>query len=414
MLVIWITFTLLMPSLGFDGPRPDLERRYLDLKQAAASYGEANLPWQTFRKYAPEFLRLAEGAPRDPASFTALIWVGEFGALCIDTCKYDGTPGSQLMERAFELLAADHLEDESVGRLCLALPRLPSPARESFLRRVVQESKNPLVRGRACLALAELLKTKLACAESVAQPTSGDVGTKFEDTWGSVYLAHLRGCDRAALGTEAERLLVRVVEEFPGIAFVRGSSETPVWRGTAAKDVAAKKTLGMVADADLEEMRHLAVGDVAPDIEGRDAENVAFKLSDFRGKVVLLTFSGNWCSPCRSMYPYERELVARMRGRQFTLLSVNTDQTVATLRESIRAGEVTWRCWWDGAAGGPIASRWNIRSWPTIYLLDAQGVIRAKNPRDGELDTLIDGLLKEESEARAAGQPLNRSGVAKE
>ena len=407
-MVISTMLMLIAPSLGFDQPRADLELRYRNLKEVAASHAETSLPWQTFRKYAPEFLRLAEDAPRDPASFTALIWLGEFGALCIDTCKYDGTPHSGLMERALGLIATHHLEDESVGRLCMALPRLPSPARESFLRRVVQESKNPLVQGRACLALAELLKTKLGCAASVGGPGPNNAGTKFDDTWGSVYLAHLRGSDQAALRAEAERLLVRVVEEFGGIAFVRGSSETPVWRGTAAKDVAAKKTLGMIAEADLEEMRHLAPGCVGPDIEGRDAELVPFKLSDFRGKVVVLTFSGNWCSPCRSMYAIERELVARMRGRQFALLSVNTDETVATLRESIRAGEVTWRCWWDGAPGGPISSRWNIRTWPTVYVLDAKGIIRAKNSRDGTLDTLVDSLLKEESDAREVGQARDR------
>ena len=48
---------------------------------------------------------------------------------------------------------------------------------------------------------------------------------------------------------------------------------------------------------------------------------------------------------------------------------------------------------------------WNIRAWPTIYVLDATGVIRAKNPSiEGALDTLIDGLLEAGSDATGAAQ----------
>jgi hypothetical protein len=62
------------------------------------------------------------------------------------------------------------------------------------------------------------------------------------------------------------------------------------------RDVAhrSKGTLGAAADAELFEIRHLAVGKVAPDIAGDDLDGVAFKLSDYRGKVVLLDFWGNW------------------------------------------------------------------------------------------------------------------------
>ncbi len=122
-------------------------------------------------------------------------------------------------------------------------------------------------------------------------------------------------------------------------------------------------------------------------------------------KVVILTFSGNWCSPCRSKYPDERKLVERLRDKKFALVSVNTDESVATLRESIRKGEITWRCWWDGKPGGPISSRWNFLTWPTTYVLDAQGIIRAKNPRAGSLDQLIGHLLEEEPSAPSAARP---------
>ena len=53
-------------------------------------------------------------------------------------------------------------------------------------------------------------------------------------------------------------------------------------------------TLGDAARADLYEMRHLSVGQIAPDIEGTDFDGTPFKLSDYRGKVVMLDFWGYW------------------------------------------------------------------------------------------------------------------------
>ena len=69
------------------------------------------------------------------------------------------------------------------------------------------------------------------------------------------------------------------------------------------------------------------------------------------------------------------------------LVSVNTDKTVETLKKSIARGEITWRCWYDGPMCGPITSRWGVRSFPTIFVLDKTGVIRFK-------DLKIDDLAK--------------------
>ena len=58
----------------------------------------------------------------------------------------------------------------------------------------------------------------------------------------------------------------------------------------------------------LDELRRLGLGRVAPEIEGRDIDGHRFKLSDYRGRVVVLTFSGTWCGPCEAMYPHQREM----------------------------------------------------------------------------------------------------------
>ena len=50
---------------------------------------------------------------------------------------------------------------------------------------------------------------------------------------------------------------------------------------------------------------------------------------------------------------------------------------------------------WDGGLGGPIFSSWDIRSWPTTYVIDRQGIIRHKNVFGKELDQAVDALLSD-------------------
>ncbi len=95
------------------------------------------------------------------------------------------------------------------------------------------------------------------------------------------------------------------------------------------------------------------------------------------------------------MYPAERELVKRLADKPFALLSVNTDADRGTLRKSIKDGEITWRCWFDGGLEGPICKNWNVTSFPNVYVLDSTGAIRFKNLRGPGLDDAVMTLLKE-------------------
>ena len=67
------------------------------------------------------------------------------------------------------------------------------------------------------------------------------------------------------------------------------------------------------------------VGSPAPDLEGVDFEGQRFKLSDYRGKVVVVSFWASWCKPCCDLIPHERALVNRFAGRNFVLLGANVD-----------------------------------------------------------------------------------------
>ena len=93
------------------------------------------------------------------------------------------------------------------------------------------------------------------------------------------------------------------------------------------------------------------------------------------------------------MYPHERSLAARMKDQPFVLLGVNSDSK-DQVKAALQRENITWRSFWDGGnTGGPIASQYQVRSWPTIYVIDHQGVIRYKNVRGKELDQAVEELV---------------------
>jgi thiol-disulfide isomerase/thioredoxin len=119
------------------------------------------------------------------------------------------------------------------------------------------------------------------------------------------------------------------------------------------------------------------VGMTAPDIRGEDLDGTPFKLSDYRGKVVVVSFWASWCPPCRALIPHERAMVDRFKGRPFALIGVNADQEKRlALKAAIDEG-VNWRSFWDGGDNA-IQKAFAIEAYPTVYVIDEQGVIRYK------------------------------------
>ncbi len=102
------------------------------------------------------------------------------------------------------------------------------------------------------------------------------------------------------------------------------------------------------------------------------------------------------------MYPHERSLVKRLADKPFALLGINSDEDREKLKAVLAKERITWRSWWDGGStSGPIAGKWNVTAWPTIYVLDARGVIRYRNVRGEKLDEAVDKLLQEIEGERA-------------
>jgi hypothetical protein len=102
-----------------------------------------------------------------------------------------------------------------------------------------------------------------------------------------------------------------------------------------------------------------------------------------------------------------------IKGKPFTLLGVASEANKDTARGVIARERITWPNWYDGAPGlGPIAKRYHIRSNPSVFVLDAKGVIRDRHAYGESLDKVVDKLL-EEMKKPASGQGSPRPGSGK-
>jgi peroxiredoxin len=100
------------------------------------------------------------------------------------------------------------------------------------------------------------------------------------------------------------------------------------------------------------------------------------------------------------MLPHEKELVERLKNEPFALLGINSDGTAEELKKILSDRAITWRQAVDGDTSGPWATKWNVNGWPTIYVIDAKGVIRYRDVSEKDMDEAVDKLLAEAKAAR--------------
>ena len=144
---------------------------------------------------------------------------------------------------------------------------------------------------------------------------------------------------------------------------------------------------------------NVGVGRAVPNISGKDLDGATFSLNEYRGKVVYLIFTGEWCGPCRSEYPYQRLMLELYKDKPFALVGVNSDPKIETAKQGKIDAKLLYRSWWDGfdkkSTEGPIATAWGVTGWPTTYLIDAKGIIRFAGARHEDSLKAVAQLMDE-------------------
>lgn len=126
----------------------------------------------------------------------------------------------------------------------------------------------------------------------------------------------------------------------------------------------------------------------APDFELADLNGKKVKLSDYRGKTVILNFWASWCVPCRKEMPSFADLSKVLsRQKDIVLLTVTVDEDIATAREALQVlletSEPPFPVLHDPEMK-TVRDKYGTRLYPETWIIDPEGYIRARF--DGEKD----------------------------
>ena len=120
----------------------------------------------------------------------------------------------------------------------------------------------------------------------------------------------------------------------------------------------------------------------AKEIIGTDSTGKEVRLSDFRGKVVLVDYWFDKCTYCRQNHmDVDRPLLKKYKDRPFVILGVNTDKDVETMRRSEKEQEMTWPSIWVGSNVKDMGD-FPGSGYPTLLLIDHKGRLAA-SPIEG-------------------------------
>lgn len=146
---------------------------------------------------------------------------------------------------------------------------------------------------------------------------------------------------------------------------------------------------------EIEKLKRLAVGQVAPEIEAYTTNNKAVKLSEYRGKYVLVDFWASWCMPCRKENPNLVRLYNTYKNQGFEILGVSLDNNPGSWMRAIEEDKLTWTNISDLKAwSSDVIIDYRIKAIPSSVVLDPEGKIIAKNLRSKELEDFLQSTFK--------------------
>ncbi len=361
---------------------------------AEAEYGgntfeknDAMYRYDPITVHGSHILRYAREHPGTAEALTCLAYLVERG---------EGYPMLLYRSTCAELVAREK-DNPALSWIC---SQCTNPnfleSMEDFLTRLLETSTNPTVQAAAAFNLARLYDRAAQMRPDLAnrRKTFRDAGMIKAIPNIDLQLDFLEKRSHAELAARRVELLKLVTEKYPDEKPWSADRTYGRLDYTFAEDPSQPTYLELVERLTYE-INNLRVGSVAPDFEATDIDGRPFRLSENRGKPILLMFSFKGCLPCEGMYPRLRKVQERFSPNGFSVIGLMVDKTIDTVRETVNAGDITWPCMWIGRSS-PIGEMYRVTSYPTVLLINGDGRIVSRSLSDEEeLVVAIEKVLKE-------------------
>lgn len=150
-------------------------------------------------------------------------------------------------------------------------------------------------------------------------------------------------------------------------------------------------------------------GKAAPDFTVKTKGGKSFKLSEAKGKVLVLDFWATWCGPCRESFPLLEKLSKKHKKDAFELVAINIDDTPADVDDFLASTDVHFTIGFDPGGEKVAGKKYPIPTMPTTYVIDASGKVRHVHAgfHDGEAEELeaeVTKLLKTAGGGEGGGE----------
>lgn len=152
-------------------------------------------------------------------------------------------------------------------------------------------------------------------------------------------------------------------------------------------------TVILIKDKGVEERGGNEVGMKAINFETESIFGEKIVLEELRGNIVVLDFWGTWCAPCREEIPKLKSIYEKYKSKNFKLIGVANDKLEA-LNKFVKENNIEWSQIIQ-ENDKSIISNYNVLAYPTIFLLDEEGIILFKGHRTNGLSEKLAEIFKE-------------------